>query len=323
MRFPVLMALPFLFWSPAIAAEDCSPVNLLIQDNNVTINDETTKLSILDQVDKEHFEQAKKSFQGGASIVVDGLPISGYSNFEDFKSALDREKRLYRFDLDQRKSSIVAQQSLSDNALQAYVACLSANRDTGVIVWVGNTGAFSKKAIVNIKWLGGVGGKEGQLENQVVIDGADVSDALLKTIPTTWRDKETVSLILTRHPTEDALVLAKVSGYSGTLVIPRDPPVPIVTETSVTTDEIHLKTDRDDFQQEQCVNAGQDEFFVLSPTPKPALRYIGDAPHNQASASTLTPKRVCVTAKVSTAATGTTEELWASLTVIKRRVTFQ
>ena len=310
------------FLSPAVA-ENCNPVNILIQDQNSSINQESTKLSILDQIDKEHFEQGKKSFQGGASVIVDGLPMSGYSNFEDFKSALDREKSLYRFDLDQRSISSVAQQSLSDNALEAYVACLTASRDTGVIIWAGNTGAFAAKAIINIKWLGGVGGKSGDLEGGIVIDGADISSEASGAIPKSWKDKEVYSFILTRHPKEDAFVLAKISGYSASFVIPHDQPIPIVTDTPVTTEEIHLKTDRDDVSQEKCLDAKQNEFFLLSPKPVPSLRYVGDAPHNKASASTLSPKRVCVTGTVSTAKTGVTEELWTSLTVQKRTIIFQ
>src|SRR5262245_30358847 len=75
------------------------------------------------------------------------------------------------------------------------VKCLQNNRDIGVFVWATNTGAFSDKVIINIKWLGAVGGAPGQLENGIQIDGADLPSAT-KTIPTSWQDKEVVSLII-------------------------------------------------------------------------------------------------------------------------------
>jgi hypothetical protein len=88
------------------------------------------------------------------SAVVYGVPVSGYANYDDFKSALDQEKSLYKFDLDRKRMSLYVQQSLSDNALTTYEKCLDTTKDNGVIIWRGNTGAFSKKVIVNISgWV--------------------------------------------------------------------------------------------------------------------------------------------------------------------------
>ena len=301
------------------------PKSILIQDRNVSINDETTRLAILDQVDKEHFEEAKKSWQSGGSVLVEGIPISGYGNYEDYASARDREKKLFRFDLNQRKISVIIQQSLSDNALQAYVACLQSQRDTGVFIWASNTGAFAKKAIINIKWLGGIGGKPGDLEGAITIDGATISEAAQRSIPTTWRDKEVVSLILTRNTDEDAIVLVKISGYSETFYIPRDPPKITVTDTWVTTREVSLGTDRDDKTDAACVYAGGNETFIFSagsPSISKVVQGNDDAGHNKATVDKpLDPKKVCMTVWTHTSATGTTQSIKATLSALKRTVT--
>jgi hypothetical protein len=155
MRYLVVTVFALLAYPTLSTAQSCDPKSILIQDKNISISDDTTRLSILDQIDKDHFEEAKRSWQSDGSVVVEGLPISGYGNYEDFSSARDREKRNFRFDLNQKKISVVVQQSLSDTALQAYVACLQNQKEIGILIWASNMGAFSKKAIINIKWLGG------------------------------------------------------------------------------------------------------------------------------------------------------------------------
>jgi hypothetical protein len=316
-----------LAYSSFAVAQPCDPKLILIQDKNMSINDDYTRISLLDQVDKDHFEEAKKSFQSGGSVLVEGLPISGYGNYEDFAKARDREKRIYRFDLNQRKISIVMQQSLSDAALQAYVACLQNQKDTGVFIWASNTGAFSEKAVINIKWLGGVGGKPGQLENRLLIDGATISDAAQKSIPTEWRDKEVVSFILTRNPKEDAFVILKLSGYSETFTIPKNPPEIVEDEVWVTTKDVSLGTDRDDRSDFACLNAGAGEFFIFSPgSPSITKAVTGndDPGHNRATVrADKDPKRVCMDVWTHTSATGTTQSIKASMSVRKKTITIK
>jgi hypothetical protein len=307
-------------------AQSCDPKSILIQDKNISINDETTRIAVLDQIDKDHFEEAKKSWQSGGSVVIEGLPISGYGNYEDFSSARDREKRSYRFDLNQKKTSVVIQQSLSDNALQAYVACLQTQRQIGVFVWASNTGAFAQKAIINIKWLGAVGGPLGKLENPITIDGATISDAVAKTIPTEWRDKETVSLIVSRKPDEDAIIVVKISGYTETFFIPKDPPQFIVTDTWASIDKA-IGTDRDDKTESACLNAAGSETFVFSPSSPSIAKTVqgnDDPGHNKATLRMpLDPKRVCMDLWTHTSATGTTQSIKATLSVLKRTVTIK
>ena len=66
-------------------------------------------------------------------------------------------------------------------------------------------------------------------------EGATLSDAT-KTIPNSWRDKQVVSLILNRHRNKDAIIIVKISGYSETIIIPKDPPLVTTEENWITTE---------------------------------------------------------------------------------------
>ena len=325
----------FFAYSFCANAEDCDPKKILIQDTNISVNQDTTKVAILDQIDRDHFEDARKSSQVGGTLV-EGTPLSGCAKFDDFRTALDREKKLYKYDLNERKVAIVVQQSLSENALNAYISCLQKNRDTGVFVWATNTGAFSDKAIINIKWLGGVGGAQGQLENGIPIEGATLSDAT-KTIPNSWRDKQVVSLILNRHRNKDAIIIVKISGYSETIIIPKDPPLVTTEENWITTKPVQLETDKDDKFKEVCLSANSGEFFILNEaSPSYNREIVGDANHNKiirCDNPQATPpadcgaknnaKRVCMTVSTSTGKTGVTQSIKATMSVLRQKITIK
>ena len=156
-------------------ADFCDPTQILIQNKSFSYNNEYLKLSVLDQIDKEHFDEAKTQIGTGGSAIIYGIPMSAYGNYDDYRSALDKEKSLYKFGLDQRAMSLYVQQSMPDQAYAAYVRCLDNMSTDGVVMWLGNTGAFSKKILLNVRWLGGVGGKPGTLENDILLDGVTIS----------------------------------------------------------------------------------------------------------------------------------------------------
>lgn len=268
-------------------------------------------------------EEAKKSWQSGASVSIEGIPISGYGNYEDFSSARDREKRNYNFDLNAKKSSVVIQQSLSDKAYDAYVACLK-QKQVGVLIWAGNTGAFASKAIINIQWNGPVGSGVGRLEAPVIIDGADVSEEGRKSIPNEWRSGEQVSLILKRHPDEDAVIVAKVAGYSETFFIPKNPPQFTITDDWVLVEK-GIGTDRDDKVDFACLYAKGNETFIFSkgsPAVSKVVQGNDDPGHNKATLRTpLDSKKVCVDVYTHTSKEGVTQSIKATLTALKRTVT--
>jgi hypothetical protein len=290
----------------AIAIE-CDPAEILIQNKSAKITNESVKLSVFNSINKDNFEESKKNLSTGGSVLVDGLPISGYGNYSDFQQALSREQQNFSFNLDEQQSSIAVQQTLSDNALNAYVLCLQNQNDTGVIIWMGNTSAFGDTAVVNIKWLGGVGGKTGDLEGPVQSAGLEINPGSLSALPEHWKDKETASLIVTRDRNKDGIIIIKIDGYSKNISLKKDPPTPIITEEFVSINPINLKTDKDLLTDDECVTAQIGEYFVLDPKPVPTQQILVTVERNKATVNVLTGKKVCVHAQSSTGAVGTVE----------------
>ena len=131
-------------------------------------------------------------------------------------------------------------------------------------------------------------------------------------------------LIRDNPKTDDAIASLKISGYSGTITVPPDPTIPETTEKVVTTPPITVKTDRDDISNFSCVEAAENEYFVLSPRPVPQKSVIGsdDPGHNKADV-TLDPKKVCVTVWTHTSCTGCTQQITAQVSVTKKTVTYK
>ena len=110
---------------------------------------------------------------------------------------------------------------------------------------------------------------------------------------------------------------------SQNLIAAKDPPTPVFTETWVEAKPIHLETDRDDFEKQECVEAGPSEFFILDPKPIPSQQIIGTPGRNLAQISVLTGKRVCVFAHTWAGAVGTKESQTVTLSVLKRSINFK
>src|SRR5262249_266545 len=112
------------------------------------------------------------------------------------------------------------------------------------------------------------------------IEGATLSDAT-KTIPNSWRDKQVVSLILNRHRNKDAITIVKISGYSETIIIPKDAPLVTTEENWITTESVQLETDKDDKFKKVCIGELGGIFILKEASPSYNGEIVGDANHNK------------------------------------------
>ncbi|RWB65420.1 hypothetical protein [Mesorhizobium sp.] len=317
MRAHLLTAVAFLIAASAAHAENCSAA--LTKDVDYSYTNEATKLAVLRRITKEQFDQQKQQANTGGSVEILGVPISGYGDFSNFKEAVNKESSLYQYNLDAKAEETVLTQRLSDNNLAAYVACLQNSKPVGVIMWLSNTGPFSKNAILNIQWKGPVGTQNGNLEGKFQLVGATLAPS--SEIPDVWRSGETVTVILTRDVKQDAVAVIKVSGYSDNVVIPADPPVFTATDTVMSSADIHVQTDKDYISKDTCLDASAGSYFVPGSASSQVLLRVGDEGRDNTKITRQDSNHVCMKVYSSTGAVGELHQITAKLNATLRTIT--
>lgn len=112
----------FLFGLSTLKAEDCSKALILDQvdlQHNVYVT-----LSYMQLITKDNYSEKRKSLGTGAKLIVEGIPMSGFVDFDSFSSAREKLFEQYEFNSTRSESISYLSQTLSNNAVQAYRACL-------------------------------------------------------------------------------------------------------------------------------------------------------------------------------------------------------
>lgn len=113
-------------------AEDCSKA--LIQDKIDYNADIHTRLSVLNIIDRSTYDKAKRERGAAANIIVEGVPLSGTANYDDFSERRTREFSEYRFNEQVDNSIRYSSQVLGPNALSAYRECLRSRATEGLVI---------------------------------------------------------------------------------------------------------------------------------------------------------------------------------------------
>jgi hypothetical protein len=86
--------------------------------------DDTERLFLLQMVEKEDYEDIKKGGNLDVDIVVDGLPIKGTADYDEFVTRRNEEFRYLKFDNVKKYSRDYLVHHLGKEGLAAYIACL-------------------------------------------------------------------------------------------------------------------------------------------------------------------------------------------------------
>lgn len=99
----------------------------LIADVELTQISERTRIAFLQTIDSSNFEQIKNSAGFGASIPIEGIPLSAFANFEQFNEARRRyiESVDLRFDRD--LAVLYVAQRVPQRAFTAFSQCIEAD----------------------------------------------------------------------------------------------------------------------------------------------------------------------------------------------------
>src|SRR5262249_761848 len=111
-------------------------------------------------------------------------------------------------------------QTISGNALQAYIACLDRSRQTpGIVIWLDKREGdyFS----LNAFWVGDRGESIGKFDQGFLL----IDNGTVVAKPETWDTGKNVQIVIKKTPDVDAFLNVGVNGKRRSLVLVRDPRV--------------------------------------------------------------------------------------------------
>jgi hypothetical protein len=82
---------PHLFETKVLAQDQSVCTAVLQPDVTKLKSDTNLRLAWLKTIDVQRFRQETKNIDTGGSVIVYGIPMSGYGNYSQFSDARDRE----------------------------------------------------------------------------------------------------------------------------------------------------------------------------------------------------------------------------------------
>lgn len=192
MKRVFLSAVAILSIAHSAEAQDCNPVNILQQNTITTTLTDETALVYAKQTAQA--SSSNSSLRGSVGLAIQGVPVKvgldtarTVASSVQSKTNIDYSHNVYKFYLNQY---------LSDNAVQAYEACLGTQV---VVIRVSTSAPKDDTFFVKVKWNGGPFSPAG---------------ATLKLESTNGNlgDGPTPGLSITQTVTPDSEVMFRVSG---------------------------------------------------------------------------------------------------------------
>lgn len=122
MKKPCL-ALAVMFATVTASAQEC---DRLLEPDVTAINQDTTvRLAYLHTLDKKQYEKHKTAAGVGGSIPVEGVPIKGTANYDDFKQKLQEESRRTQFSMNVTDSRWYYATRVPPERTQGFVDCIN------------------------------------------------------------------------------------------------------------------------------------------------------------------------------------------------------
>jgi hypothetical protein len=192
------------FATPSLA--DCDAKDFMVQDKTSIQTSEQIQLAFVLTATREQFDKAKGS-----------LGIFDVLSFEAAKEAASKISQTSKFDYSSSYSLSYLQQTLSGKALEAYVACLTLDKERpGITAWLSKREA--DYYTLRVFWVGltpqGIGNFGAPIQ---------VMNGQLVRSPKQWVRAVTEEVVIKKNPFADAYVSFDVAGQTGGIAIVHDP----------------------------------------------------------------------------------------------------
>jgi len=223
--------------SGAQAQDAATCAKLLEPDVQAFASDTHLRLAYLHTLDRQSYEEAKKKGGATAGIPVDGVPLKGTLDWEDYSKRLKRESEITRFTYDFAQSTWYYARSLPNERAQLFLQCV-----TGVHLQVKLTDKADNAQALWMKWNERVPNEPPAVfdfrKSRNVVSVPSRTDA-------TFQDREEKTFVFTpKDPARDMLIVINGGGKPPTLVVP--PPLPPILKPEAMACRVILNMIRDD-----------------------------------------------------------------------------
>ncbi len=215
-KFFIACILSLFCGSATLAQEACSNH---WQFNQISYqSDLKKKLAIIYSIDRENFEERKREFGSGLTMPVEGIPISGYANYNDFDAARQRMSSRFAYSLDLEHSESYLRQFVAPETLEAVKLCIANTFGLHAVL----DRVQGESVLISLHWKPTAGGTNPiDPLSETVIAGELVGDFPTKLEPHNW-----AAVTYKRNRNVDFIFRAQGSGaITSPIIVPADPTV--------------------------------------------------------------------------------------------------
>jgi hypothetical protein len=225
-----LWASVFLATSSISANAECDPRTFLVQDIASIQRSGETELAFVLTSTEEEFDNAKRnaSASGGYGL------ITGSANWSEAKEKARRIAESTKFDYRNSYAESYFSQTISPAAMNAYVTCLNAMRETpGLSLWL--TERQGDFLTFKAFWVG----RDTSLPNASYDEDPVIAGGTIVVKPNAWRKAVDENIVVKANGNDDILLSLKVGGEGASLVIVKEPPPvvwarePVISDTKM------------------------------------------------------------------------------------------
>jgi hypothetical protein len=267
---------------------DCDAKDFMVQDKTSIQTSEQIQLAFVLTASREQFDKAKGS-----------LGIFDVLSFEAAKEAATKISQTSKFDYSSSYSLSYLQQALSGKALEAYVACLTLDKERpGITAWLG------KREVdyytIKVFWVGltpqGIGNFGAPIQ---------VTNGQLVRSPKQWVRAVTEEVVIKKSPFADAYISFDIAGQTGGIAIVHDP-APFLQRAISSPTLMHVDSHNVSstvcgaHSTQDCIRPTQKGAFLRLNSANLIEATIGDPSTFSTKVTQNSPEQICMTITQST-----------------------
>ncbi len=226
-----LAALLTIFPAAAIFAQQVDCTKALVIERDIYQSDEAMRLALIHTIDRTAFNEMKRGVRSGGEIPIEGVPVKGHFDYDEFEQARQREFEHFEYNESLDRSLSYIRERLSPAGAQAFIECIRTYSFArpGVHLWVQN---ITHDAVeVAILWIAPPGAdKKGEIVASVL--GSKTNKDLV--LPRELLPSSESRALFERLPNTDFRLVANVNGFADSVMVVRRPKIKEVKQDLIT-----------------------------------------------------------------------------------------
>ncbi|HXQ37903.1 MAG TPA: LamG domain-containing protein, partial [Anaerolineales bacterium] len=198
--------------------DPCACNAFLLPSREVIRTNTVARLSYLRLINRENFEQIKRDAEGGGNVIVKGVPLGGYADYDSFEEARSKEYNEAQFHISENTASESLKTFIQPEAIQAALKCKTecpAFSRPGISCRVANSDEENVTVVFTWRSTPGTKGKVSGLQ----YSGASIAPGSRLGEETTFMPFESRSIQFIRERDKRFVLSINVGGTTDTVIL--------------------------------------------------------------------------------------------------------